>query len=202
MTKNDTKQMTNKPIPYGRQNITQEDINAVVEVLKSDFLTQGPKIAEFEQAFAKYIGVKYAVAVANGTAALHLCALALDVQPGQKVITTPITFAASANCVRYAGGEVVFADIDPNTYLLDINKVEEILKKDKDIVGIIPVDFAGRTVNLEAFRNLADKYNCWIIEDACHAPGGYFTDSTGAKQFCGNGNFADLAIFSFHPEHD
>jgi dTDP-4-amino-4,6-dideoxygalactose transaminase len=196
---NDEKQMTKKPIPYGRQNITQEDINAVVEVLKSDYLTQGPKIADFEQAFAEYVGSKYAVAVANGTAALHLCTLAMNVQPGEKVITTPITFAASANCVRYAGGDVIFADIDPETYLLDINKVEEILKKEKNIKGIIPVDFAGRTVNLEAFRKLADKHNLWIIEDACHAPGGYFIDSYGQKQLCGNGRFADLAIFSFHP---
>ncbi|MFZ1799992.1 MAG: aminotransferase class I/II-fold pyridoxal phosphate-dependent enzyme, partial [Chitinophagaceae bacterium] len=98
-----------KPIPYGRQYITDEDIQAVIETLKSDYLTQGPKIAEFETAFAKYIGCEYAVAVSNGTAALHLCALALDVAPGQKWITTPITFAASANCIRYCGGEVVFA---------------------------------------------------------------------------------------------
>ena len=101
-----------KAIPYGRQNITAEDLAAVVATLQSDYLTQGPKIAEFENAFAQYIGSKYAVAVANGTAALHLCTLALEVKPGQKVITTPITFAASANCVRYCGGEVVFADID------------------------------------------------------------------------------------------
>jgi UDP-4-amino-4,6-dideoxy-N-acetyl-beta-L-altrosamine transaminase len=188
-----------KPIPYGRQNITQEDIDAVTEVLKSDFLTQGPQIAQFEQAFAQYVGSKYAVAIANGTAALHLCTLVLNVQPCDKVITTPITFAASANCVRYAGGDVVFADIDPETYLLNLNKVEEILKKEKDVKGIIPVDFAGRAINLEAFRKLADKYNCWIIEDACHAPGGYFLDSSGKKQHCGNGQFADLAIFSFHP---
>lgn len=188
-----------KPIPYGRQNITQEDIDAVIEVLKSDYLTQGPKIAEFEQAFAEYVGSKYAVAVANGTAALHLCTLAMNVQPGDKVITTPITFAASANCVRYAGGEVLFADIDPETYLLDLNKVEKILKKEKNVKGIIPVDFAGRAVNLEVFRKLADKYNLWIIEDACHAPGGYFVDSNGQQQLCGNSRFADLAIFSFHP---
>lgn len=199
VAQNDTKKMTKKVIPYGRQNITQEDIDAVTEVLKSDYLTQGPKIAEFEQAFAEYVGSKYAVAVANGTAALHLCALAMNVQPGDKVITTPITFAASANCVRYAGGEVLFADIDPETYLLALNKVEEILKKEKNVKGIIPVDFAGRAVNLEAFRKLADKYNCWIIEDACHAPGGYFVDSEVKKQHCGNGQFADLAIFSFHP---
>lgn len=189
------------PIPYGRQHITEEDIQAVVETLKSDYLTQGPKIAEFEKAFAEYIGSKYAVAVANGTAALHLCALALDVKPGQKVITSPITFAASANCVRYCGGEVVFADIDPETYLLDIREVRKLLEAaPKDTYqGIIPVDFAGRAVNLEDFRKLADEFGCWIIEDACHAPGGFFIDSQGKQQNCGNGNFADLAIFSFHP---
>lgn len=190
-----------KIIPYGRQHITEEDINAVVDVLKSDFLTQGPKIKEFEDAFAQYINSKYAVAVSNGTAALHLCTLALGVQPGDKVITTPITFAASANCVRYCGGEVVFADIDPETYLLDINEVEKLLKAAPKgtYKGIIPVDFAGRAVDLEAFRKLADQYGCWLIEDACHAPGGYFIDSSGSKQNCGNGNYADLAIFSFHP---
>lgn len=190
-----------KPIPYGRQHITNEDIQAVVETLKSDYLTQGPKIQEFEEAFAQYIGSKYAVAVSNGTAALHLCTLALGVQEGDKVITTPITFAASANCVRYTGGEVVFADIDPETYLLDIKEVEKLLKAAPKgtYKGIIPVDFAGRAVDLEAFRKLADEYGCWIIEDACHAPGGYFNDTKGNKQHCGNGNFADLAIFSFHP---
>ena len=190
-----------KLIPYGRQNITDEDIKAVVEVLKSDWLTQGPKIAEFEAAFAEYIGVKYAVAVSNGTAALHLCTLALGVKNGDKVITTPITFAASANCVRYAGGDVVFADIDPNTYLLDINEVRKLLElaPKGTIKGIIPVDFAGRAVDLEAFRNLANEFGCWIIEDACHAPGGYFVDSNGTKHNCGNADYADLAIFSFHP---
>jgi UDP-4-amino-4,6-dideoxy-N-acetyl-beta-L-altrosamine transaminase len=189
------------PIPYGRQNITDEDIQAVVDTLRSDYLTQGPKIAEFEKAFAHYVGSKYAVAVSNGTAALHLCAMALNVKPGQKVITTPITFAASANCVRYCGGEVVFADIDPDTYLLDIDQVRALLEESPKgtYSGIIPVDFAGRAVNLEAFRHLADEYGLWIIEDACHAPGGYFTDSKGNKQMCGNGNYADLAIFSFHP---
>jgi UDP-4-amino-4,6-dideoxy-N-acetyl-beta-L-altrosamine transaminase len=190
-----------KPIPYGRQYITQDDIDSVVEVLKSDFLTQGPKIAEFEKLFANYVGAKYAVAVANGTAALHLCAIASGVKPGDKVITTPITFAASANCVLYAGGEVVFADIDPATYLLDIREVEKLLREAPigTYKGIIPVDFAGRVADLEAYRKLANEYGCWIIEDACHAPGGYFYDTTGKKQNCGNGNFADLAIFSFHP---
>lgn len=188
-------------IPYGRQNITQADIDVVVSALQSDFLTQGPKIKEFEDAFSAYIGCKYSVAVANGTAALHLCTLALNVAEGQKVITPPITFAASSNCVRYCGGEVVFADIDPKTYLLDIEAVRKLLESSPKGTyhGIVPVDFAGRAVNLEAFRKLADEYGLWIIEDACHAPGGYFTDSNGKQQQCGNGYFADLAIFSFHP---
>ena len=190
-----------KKIPYGRQNITEEDIQAVVDVLRSDFLTQGPQIVRFENEFAEYIGVKHAVAVSNGTAALHLCTMALGVMEGDKVITTPITFAASANCIMYAGGEVVFADIDPVTYLIDIKEVKRILESDKEhkVKGIIPVDFSGRPVNLEAFRELADKYGCWIIEDACHAPGGFYIDKSGNKQFCGNGEFADLSVFSFHP---
>lgn len=188
-------------IPYGKQHITQDDIDAVVAVLKSDYLTQGPAVKAFEDAFAEYIGSKYAVAVSNGTAALHLCTLALNVQPGDKVITTPITFAASANCVRYCGGEVVFFDIDPETYLLDIKEVRKLLEASPKgtYKGIIPVDFAGRPVDMEAFRKLADEFDCWIIEDACHAPGGYFYDSKGTRQNCGNGNYADLAIFSFHP---
>ncbi|AXB55390.1 UDP-4-amino-4,6-dideoxy-N-acetyl-beta-L-altrosamine transaminase [Flavobacterium fluviale] len=190
-----------KNIPYGRQNITQKDIEVVIEALQSDYLTQGPKISEFENAFANYVGSRYAVAVSNGTAALHLCTLALDVKEGDKIITTPITFAASANCVRYCGGEVVFSDIDPKNYLLDIEGVRQLLEKSPEgtYKGIIPVDFAGRAVDLQAYRELADKYNLWIIEDACHAPGGFFTDSNDVSQNCGNSNYADLAIFSFHP---
>jgi dTDP-4-amino-4,6-dideoxygalactose transaminase len=189
------------PIPYGRQHITDEDIQAVVETLKSDYLTQGPRIPEFEEAFAEYVGAKYALAVANGTAALHLNCLALGVQPGDKVITSPITFAASANCVRYCGGEVVFADIDRETYLLDINEVRKLLEAAPKgtYKGIIPVDFAGRACDLQAFRELADEYGLWIIEDSCHSPGGHFVDRDGNAQRCGNGQFADLAIFSFHP---
>jgi UDP-4-amino-4,6-dideoxy-N-acetyl-beta-L-altrosamine transaminase len=187
-------------IPYGRHFISDEDINAVVETLKGDFLTQGPKVQEFEDAFAQYVGAKYAVALTNGTAALHLCALALNVDKKSRIITTPLTFAASANCIRYCGGTIDFVDVDSNTILLDLNKVEDTLKKSrKKYHGIIPVDFAGYPVNLEALRTIADKYGLWIIEDACHAPGGYFIDSKGQKQFCGNGNYADLAIFSFHP---
>ncbi|MBN8703033.1 MAG: UDP-4-amino-4,6-dideoxy-N-acetyl-beta-L-altrosamine transaminase [Bacteroidetes bacterium] len=190
-----------KPIPYGRQNISQEDIQAVVDILQSDYLTQGPAVIEFEKKFAEYIGSQYAVAVSNGTAALHLCTLALNVSVGDKVITTPITFAASANCIRYCGGDVLFADIDPNTFLIDINEVEKLFKKHPkgSIKGIIPVDFSGAPVDLEQLRKLAEYYGCWIIEDACHAPGGFIRDSKGIKQNCGNGVYADFAIFSFHP---
>ena len=190
-----------KIIPYGRHQITESDINAVVDVLKSNHLTQGPKIKEFEEAFANYVGAKYAVAVSNGTAALHLNCIALGVKPGDKVITTPITFSASANCIRYCGGDVVFADINPITYLLDINSVKKILVSSPigTYKGIILVDFSGRACNLEEYRELADEYGLWIIQDACHSPGGYFIDSKNIKQKCGNGSFADLAIFSFHP---
>lgn len=188
-------------IPYGKQEINQEDIDAVVAVLKSDFLTQGPCVFEFEEKFADYIGAAYAVAVANGTAALHLCTLALGVNSGAKVITTPITFAASANCIKYCGGEVVFVDIDPETSLMDLDKLYLLLKASPKgtYSGIVPVDFAGYPVNLERVRAIADEFGLWIIEDACHAPGGYFIDSKGKKQNCGNGHYADLAIFSFHP---
>lgn len=190
-----------KPIPYGRQNITQADIDAVIEVLKGDFLTQGPEIERFEKNFADYIGCKYAVAVSNGTAALHLSSLALNVQPGDKIITTPITFAASANCIKYCGGEVIFADIDPESYCLDVNKVRDLIERfpKGTIKGIIPVDFAGYPVNMEEFRELANEYGLWILEDACHAPGGFYFNKEGKKQECGNGNYADLTVFSFHP---
>lgn len=188
-------------IPYGKQYISQEDIDAVVTTLQSDYLTQGPKVQEFEEKFAQYIGSKYAVAVANGTAALHLCALALNVDENTNVITTPITFSASANCIKYCGGNVFFADIDANTFLIDIEKIKALINsKPKGFFkGIVPVDFAGNAVNLEAIKAIATEYNLWIIEDACHAPGGYFIDSKNTKQNCGNSVFADLAIFSFHP---
>ena len=190
-----------KKIPYGRQSIDKNDIDAVVSTLQSNFLTQGPKVNEFESMFAKYVGVDYAVAVNNATSGLHLSVLALNLKRGDRVITTPITFAASANCIRYVGAEVWFADIDPNTYLLDINSVKELIKSRPKgfFKGIIPVDFGGLPVNMEKFRELADANDLWIIEDACHAPGGYFIDSKNQKNFCGNGNYADIGVFSFHP---
>lgn len=190
-----------KPIPYGKQFISQDDINAVIETLTSDHLTQGPKIREFEDAFANYIGCKHAVAVSNGTAALHLSAMALDVNRKSKVITTPITFAATANCVRYCEGEIFFCDIDPKNYLLDIDKVRFRLKQSPKgtYAGIIPVDFGGLAVQMDEFRKLADDFGLWIIEDACHAPGAFFKDEGGSYQKCGNGVYADLSVFSFHP---
>jgi len=190
-----------KKISYGRQNIDQKDIDAVVSTLQSDYLTQGPKVECFESKFGEYVGAKYAVAVNNATSGLHLSVLALNLSKGDRVITTPITFAASANCIRYAGAEVWFADIDPNTYLLDINSVKELIEsKPKGFFkGIIPVDFAGLPVNMEDFRALADAHDLWIIEDACHAPGGYFIDSKKDQNFCGNGRYADIGVFSFHP---
>jgi len=190
-----------KPIPYGRQYISNEDIQAVTDVLRGDFLTQGPEIARLEQAFCQYTGAAYSVAVSNGTAALHLAALALDVKPGSRYITSPITFAASANCVLYCGGEVWFADIDPETFTLSLEKTRTLLEsKPKGFFsGIIPVDFAGFPVNLEAFRRLADEFGCSIIEDACHAPGAQFLNSEDKWISAGDGKYADMAIFSFHP---
>ena len=193
--------MIDKVIPYGRQYITDEDIQVVVETLRSDYLTQGPKITEFEHAFAKYVGVEHAEAVNNATAGLHLAACALGIKPGDKVIVTPMTFAASANCVRYCGGEVVFCDIDKETYLMDVVKLRQLLVENPKgtFKGIIPVDFAGYPQNLEELKEIADEYGLWILEDACHAPGGYFVDRSGERQYCGNGRFANAGVFSFHP---
>lgn len=190
-----------KSINYGRHHITEEDIQAVREALFSDYLTQGPRVAAFETAFAEYVDAKYAVAVSNGTAALHIAAMAAGIGPGDKIITTPITFVASANSILYCGGEIDFVDIDPKTYLIDIDKLEE--KLDNSPKGtykaIIPVDFAGYPVDVERLRALADKYDLTIIEDACHSPGAWFTDSKGIRQKCGNGAYSDMTIFSFHP---
>ena len=190
-----------KSIPYGRQSITSEDIDSVIKALNSDYLTQGPIVKEFEDKFAEYVGSKFAVAVNNATSGLHLSVMALGIEKGDRVITTPITFAASANCIRYGDGEVWFADIDPNTYLLDVNSVKELIEsKPKGFFkGIIPVDFAGLPLDMEEFKKLANTHDLWIIEDACHAPGGFFEDSKGVKQNCGNAKYADIGVFSFHP---
>jgi len=188
-------------IPYGRQNITKDDIEAVVDVLQSDFLTQGPRIKEFEDNFAAYVGAKYAVAVSNGTSALHLSLLGLGISKGDSVVTTPITFAATANAALYTGANVHFADIESDSYVLSVDAVEKLLKQHPKgfFKAILPVDFAGYPVNAEAFYDLAKAYDLKIIEDACHAPGAYFVDSKGIKQKAGNGIYVDATAFSFHP---
>lgn len=190
-----------KLIPYGKQHITETDILAVTETLQSDFLTQGPEIEKFEKAFAKYIGSEYAVALANGTAALHLAVMALGIEEGEYVICTPITFSASVNCVRYCGGKILFADIDPETYLMDLESVKQVFdaNKDKKIRGIIPVDFAGRVPQLDQFKSFAKQHDLWILEDACHAPGGSYISSNDQKINAGQCLDSDAAIFSFHP---
>lgn len=193
--------MITHPISYGHQLITDEDIQAVVETLKSDYLTQGPRIPEFEQQFAGYLGVDYACMVSNGTAALHLCAMALGIQPGDKVITTPITFVASANGFRYLGADIVFCDIDAKTFLMDLDKLESILKVSPKgtYKAVVPVDFAGYPIDEERLHQLAVEYGFKVVVDACHAPGGSWTDSKGEKQMVGNCKYADLSVFSFHP---
>lgn len=177
-------------LPYGQQWIDDEDIEEVVKVLKSDFLTTGPKIEEFEKKFANYIGAKYAVAISNGTAALHAACFAAGIKEGDEVITTPITFAASANCILYQGGKPVFADIDPKTYNIDIEDVErKITKKTK---AIIPVDFTGQPVDIDAVNDIAKKYGLIVIEDAAHSFGAEYKD----KKI---GSLVDMTTFSFHP---
>ncbi len=177
-------------IPYGRQFIDEEDINAVIEVLRSDYLTTGPMVTEFEKKVCEYTGAKYAVAVANGTAALHIACLAAGIGKDDEVITTPITFAASSNCVLYCGGKPVFADIDSKTYNIDPNDIErKITSKTK---AIIPVHYAGQPCDMDRIYNIADKHNLIVIEDAAHALGAEYKD----KKI---GSLSDMTCFSFHP---
>ncbi len=188
-------------IPYGRQNITDEDIEAVVRVLKSDYLTQGPSVGQFEAAFSESVGAKYSVAVANGTAALHIAAITLGVGPGTKVLTTPITFAASANCIRYCGGDVEFIDIDPVTRCIDLEALEAKLSAAPagTYQGIIPVSLAGYPVDLKRLRAIADRHKTWIVEDACHALGAFNQYSDGERIYSGASTSTEMACFSFHP---
>ena len=185
-------------IPYGRQSISEEDIRAVVEVLRSDWLTQGPKVREFEEALCDLTGAGHCVAVANGTVGLHLACLALDVGPGDVGITSPVSFMASANCIAYCGGTPAFADIDPNTLCLSPDEVEEACERGPVPRVVIPVDFAGVPADLPRFRELADRYGFSLIEDAAHAIGSTYTEG-GRVYACGSCAHTDLAVFSFHP---
>lgn len=185
-------------IPYGRQNITEEDIDAVVNVLKSDYLTQGPKVPEFENAIKEYCNVEYALAMNSATSALHVACLALNVGQGDIVWTTPITFVASANCALYCGATVDFVDIDPRTYNLSIqsleHKLEAAKEQDKLPKVVIPVHLCGQPCDMERIYQLSKKYGFSIIEDASHAIGGKYKN-----QPIGNCQYSDVTIFSFHP---
>ena len=177
-------------LPYGRQWLAAEDIAEVVQVLQGDWITQGPKIGEFEETLASRVGAKYAVAFSSGTAALHAACFAAGIGEGDEVITTPITFAASANCVLYMRGTPVFADIEEDTYNLAPNEVEK--KITSRTKAIIPVDFAGQPVELDEFRELAAKHRLTVIEDAAHALGASYKGKS-------IGSLADMTMFSFHP---
>lgn len=177
-------------LPYGRQQVDKADIEAVVQVLQGDWLTTGPTVAEFEQTFAELLGVKEAVAVSNGTAALHTAMYALNIGPGDEVITPAMTFAASANCVVFQGGVPVFADVDPETLLLDPTQVEA--KITPHTKAIIAVDYAGQPCDYDSLRNIAQQHGLALIDDACHALGGSYRGRPV-------GSLADLNAFSLHP---
>lgn len=187
-----------KPIPYGRQDIASADVSAVLEVLQSDWLTQGPNIERFEEAVASYCGANHAVAVCNATSALHLACLALGLGPGDWLWTSPNTFVASANCAVYCGAQVDFVDIDPKTYNLSVEmlarKLDQARENGKLPKVVVPVHFSGQSCNMREIAELGKEYGFRIIEDASHAIGAEYL---GEK--VGNCRYADIAVFSFHP---
>lgn len=191
--------MTATPyIPYGRQHITDEDVEAVNAVLRSTYLTQGPAGPAFEQAVATHCGVAHGIAVTNATAALHISCLALEVGPGDLVWTTPITFVASANCALYCGAEVDFVDIDPRTYNMDVNvlaaKLEVAAQAERLPKVVIAVHMCGQPCDMAGIGALAQRYGFRVIEDASHAIGGKYRGEP-----IGNCRYSDITIFSFHP---
>ena len=185
-------------IPYGRQDISQADIDAVVEVLQSDFLTQGPTVPKFERKVAQHVGAKYACAVNSATSALHIACMALDIGPGDWLWTSPITFVASANCAVYCGAKVDFVDIDPATYNLCPDALEQKLIR-AEINGrlpkvVVPVHLCGQSCNMRSIHELSQRFGFRIIEDASHAIGGKYHN-----KFVGSGQYSDITVFSFHP---
>ncbi len=185
-------------IPYARQSISEEDIEAVCEVLKSDWITQGPKVKEFEQKLAEYTGAKYTIAVSNGTLALQIACMVLGLDDNALGITSPISFIASANCIAGCGARVAFIDIDPETLCISVNKLEQYCKKNKVPDVVIPVDFAGIPAPLPEIRELSKRFGFKIIEDAAHAIGSTYKYNE-RKYHCGSCAHSDMAIFSFHP---
>lgn len=191
-----------RELSYGRQSIDEDDIRAVVEVLRSDRLTQGPVVERFERALADTCGAEHAVAVSSGTAALHLAALAAGIRPGDLAVTTPNTFLATANCVRYAGGDPVFLDIDPRTLNLAPDELGRFLEEDADaehVRAVLPVHFAGLPADMERIAALARRRGMAVIEDASHALGASWRDRSGQWHRVGSCSHADMAVFSFHP---
>lgn len=177
-------------IPYGRQSIDEDDIQNVVGVLRSDWLTTGPMVEKFERAVAEYVDAKFAVAVSSGTAALHAAMYALNVRSGDEIILPPMTFVATANCIVYQGGTPVFAEVESDTLLIDPEKVEEkITQKTK---AIITVDYAGQPCEYDTIRKITDKYGLALLTDGCHALGAEYKDKKV-------GALADMTVFSFHP---
>lgn len=179
-------------IPYARQTIDEKDVKAVVDTLRSDFLTTGPKVKEFEEEFAHFVHAKYAVAVSNGTAALHLACLAAGLTKDEELITTPMTFAASANCALYCGGKPVFIDIKEENGLIDEDLIEKKITSRTKI--IIPVHLGGLPCNMKKIRAIAKKYKLIVIEDACHALGSKYM-----RTKIGDCTYSDMSVFSFHP---
>lgn len=182
-------------IPYGKHHLEEDDIQAVVDVLRSGVLTQGPAVESFERAIADYVGAKYAIAVSSGTAALHLAALAAGVGPGTTLVTSPITFVASANAGAYAGSKVAFADVEPETINMSPKALADILASNRDTRAIVPVHFAGLPCDMPAIKQLADQAGAVVIEDAAHALGACYPD--GRRVGCCADSL--MTIFSFHP---
>ena len=187
-------------LPYSRQSIDESDIAEVVRVLKGDWLTTGPEVLRFEEALSDYCGVRYVVACASGTAALHLAAMALGLTVGDAVITSPVTFLSTANCARFVGADVQLADVDERTVNLDPDEVGKVLaEKEQNVKAILPVHFGGHPADMESFAALAKQYNLKIIEDGCHALGASYTTTDGKDVRVGSCRHSDLTVFSFHP---
>jgi len=194
-TSNPLQQVVIEVIPYGKHYVDEDDIEAVVDVLRNGMLTQGPKVSEFENKVASYVGAKYAVAVSSGTAALHLACMALELGKGDEVITSPNTFVATSNSILYVGAKPVFVDIDEQTLNIDIEKLEQVITASKNIKAIFPVHFAGLPCDMERIKQLADKHNLLIVEDAAHALGAFYNNGSRV----GNCQYSDITTFSFHP---
>src|SRR5215470_13930821 len=177
-------------LPYGRQSIAEEDIQAVVDVLRSDWLTTGPKVEEFEEAFAAWVGARHAVSFSSGTAALHAAAFAAGIAQGDEAVTTPLTFAATANCILYQGGTPVFADVRADTLNVDPQQTaDRVTSRTK---ALLPVDYAGHPADLDSILEIADRHGLTVIEDACHALGAEYRQRRV-------GSISHMTVFSFHP---